>query len=91
MFGVSVIGVGVRVWWCWPSGWERDRPQADERFGKGQGPGPVLGRAQGDFALAAGDAGDHVQQPVAEGFGALHRSGCRGRRRVAGGLRVEVS
>ena len=60
---------GVVTRWCWLSGRERDRPQAGERFGQGERPGPVLGQAQEDLPLAAGDPGSHVQEPVAEGFG----------------------
>ena len=63
--------VGLR--WCWPSGRERDEPQAGERFGQGKSPGTVFGQAQEDLALASGDAGGDVQQAVAQrlGFGAV--------------------
>ena len=55
--------------WCWLSGRERDLPQTCEGFGEGQRPGPVFGQPQEDFALAAGDSGCGVQQPVPQALG----------------------
>ena len=73
MSGVSVSLVGAWSSWCWPPGRERDLPQSGEGFGQGQGQGegpwPVLGQAQEDLALAAGDAGRDVQEPVAQCLG----------------------
>ncbi len=69
MSGVSVIVVAAGSRWCWPSGRERDLPQARERFGEREGPRPVLGQAQEHLALAFGDPGGDVQQPVAQRLG----------------------
>ena len=44
-------------------------PQAGERSGQGERAGPVLGQAQEHLALAAGDPGCDVQQPVAQRLG----------------------
>ena len=44
------------------SGREWDLPQAGERFGEGERPGPFLGQAQEHFSLAAADPGGGVQR-----------------------------
>ena len=62
-----MIVVAAGSWCCLAvSGRERDLPQAGECFGQGECPGAVLGQAQEQLALAVGDPGGDVQQPVAQ-------------------------
>ncbi len=58
-------GIGVRS-----SGlWDRECGQPAEGGGEGVCPGPVVLDAPPGSALAVGDAGGGVQQPVAQGLG----------------------
>jgi hypothetical protein len=57
--------------WVGRTGAQRlcDRGEAGERGGQLESPGPVRGHTDEDAALASGDAGGHVQHPVAQCLG----------------------